>query len=154
MRAPLCAALILAACGGGGGGGGRSGSGESSRTVPGGPAQKYAGTWEGRSYRSASDTGIPWRIVSAVAQDGSLRGTMTYTSVNAPPVPMRGRVATDTALITELGPYHSLAANADVVTTATGKLRGDSLNGTFAMRPVGGGAPIMSGMYRSKRVAP
>jgi hypothetical protein len=145
MRTPLYAALILAACGRGG---------ASRSSIPGGPAQKYAGTWEGRSYRSASDTGVPWRIVSAVAQDGSLRGTMTYTSVDAPPVPMRARVTSDTALVTELGPYHSLSANADVVTTATGKLRGDSLNGTFAMRPASGGAPVIHGMYRSKRVAP
>jgi hypothetical protein len=145
MRTPLYAALILAACG----------RGETSRSsIPAGPAQKYAGTWEGRSYRSASDTGIPWRIVSAVAQDGSLRGTMTYVTVTAPPVPMRARVANDTALVAEIGPYHSLAVNADVVTTATGKLRGDSLNGTFAMRPAAGGAPIINGLYRSKRVAP
>jgi hypothetical protein len=137
MRAPLCAVLVLAACAGG-------------ET----PAQKYAGTWEGRSYRSASDTGIPWRIVSAVGQDGSLRGTMTYTSVSAPPVPMRTRAVSDTALVAELGPYYSLAANADVVTTTIGKRRGDSLNGTFSMRPASGGAPVITGMYRSKRVAP
>jgi hypothetical protein len=137
MRAPLCAVLVLSACA----------RGET-------PAQKYAGTWEGRSYRSASDTGIPWRIVSVVAQDGSLRGTMTYTSVTQPPVPMRARATSDTVLVAELGPYHSQAANADVVTTATGKVRGDSLNGTFSMRPAAGGAPIITGMYRSKRVAP
>lgn len=145
MRTPLCAALILAACG----------TSDKSRTsIPPGPAQKYAGTWEGRSYQSASDTGIPWRIVSVVGQDGSLRGTMTYTSVSAPPVPMRARVASETALVVELGPYHSIATNADVVTTATGKLFGDSLNGTFAMRRAAGGAPMINGMYRSKRVAP
>ena len=144
MRTVLCAALSLAACG----------TGDKSRTsIPAGPAQKYAGTWEGRSYRNASDTGIPWRMVSVVGQDGALRGTMTYSSVNAPPVPMRARVASETALVAELGPYHSLAANADVMTTAKGKLFGDSLNGTFAMRPAAGGAPIINGMFRSKRVA-
>jgi hypothetical protein len=89
-----------------------------------------------------------------VVQDGSLRGTMTYTAVTAPPVPIRTREVSDTALVSELGPYHSLAANADVVTTTTGKVRGDSLNGTFAMRPAGGGNTIMSGTFRSKRVAP
>src|SRR5437870_2697354 len=75
MRKLLYAAIVLAACA----------PGDRSRSSA-GPAQKYAGTWEGRSFRSASDTGTPWRIVTAVVQDGSLRGTMTYTSVTAPPV--------------------------------------------------------------------
>jgi hypothetical protein len=143
MRTLLCAAVVLAACA----------PGDKGR-APAGPAQKYAGTWEGRSYRSASDTGVPWRIVTAVVQDGSLRGTMTYTSLNAPPVPIRTREVSDTGVVNELGPYHSIAANADVVTTTTGKVRGDSLNGTFEMRPAAGGIVIMSGNFRSKRVAP
>jgi len=137
--------MILAACA----------PGDRSRTsAAAGPAQKYAGTWEGRSFRSASDTGTPWRMVTAVVQDGSLRGTMTYTSVNAPPVPIRTREVSDTVVVNELGPYHSIAANADVVTVATGKVRGDSLNGTFEMRPAAGGNAIMTGTFRSKRVAP
>src|SRR5882724_12725908 len=143
MRKLLCAAMVLAACA----------PGDRARGSA-GPAQKYAGTWEGRSYRSASDTGTPWRIVTAVAPDGSLRGTMTYTSVTAPPVPIRARDVSDSAVVNEIGPYHSITANADVVTTTTGKVRGDSLNGTFEMRPAGGGNVIMSGNFRSKRVAP
>jgi hypothetical protein len=67
---------------------------------------------------------------------------------------MRTRAVSDTALVAELGPYYSLAANADVLTTTIGKRRGDSLNGTFSMRPASGGAPVITGMYRSKRVAP
>ena len=145
MRTLFCAAVVLAACA----------PGDKSRTsAAAGPAQKYAGTWEGRSFRSASDTGTPWRIVTAVVQDGSLRGTMTYTSVTAPPVPIRARDVSDSAVVSELGPYHSVTAKADVVTITTGKVRGDSLNGTFEMRPVGGGNVIMTGTFRSKRVAP
>ena len=143
MRTLLCAAIVLVACA----------PGDRSRSSA-GPAQKYAGTWDGRSFRSASDTGTPWRIVTAVAPDGSLRGTMTYASVTAPPVPIRARDVSDSAVVSELGPYHSIAANADVVTTTTGRLRGDSLNGTFEMRPAGGGNVIMTGTFRSKRVAP
>jgi hypothetical protein len=143
MRTLLCAAIVLAACA----------PGDRSRSS-GGPAQKYAGTWEGRSFRSASDTGTPWRIVTAVVQDGSLRGTMTYTSVTAPPVPIRTRDVSDTAVVNELGPYHSVTAKQDVVTIATGRVRGDSLNGTFEMRPAAGGNAIMTGAFRSKRVAP
>ncbi len=145
MRKLLCAAIVLAACA----------PGDRSRTsTAAGPAQKYAGTWDGRSFRSASDTGTPWRIVTAVVQDGSLRGTMTYTSVTAPPVPIRARDVSDSAVVSELGPYHSITAKADVVTITTGKVRGDSLNGTFEMRPAAGGNAIMTGTFRSKRIAP
>src|SRR2546430_16636881 len=129
MRTLLCAAVVLAACA----------PGEKSRTsAAAGPAHKYAGTWEGRSYRSASDTGTPWRIVTAVAPDGSLRGTMTYTSVTAPPVPIRARDVSDSAVVNELGPYHSIAANAEVGTIATGKGRGEPPTAPFQMRPPGG----------------
>ena len=143
MRTLLCAAVVFAAC-----------APSDKARAPAGPAQKYAGTWEGRSFRSAADTGIPWRIVTAVVQDGSLRGTMTYTSVNAPPVPIRTRDVSDSAVVSELGPYHSVAVNQDVVTVTTGKVRGDSLNGTFEMRPAAGGNTIMTGTFGSKRVAP
>src|SRR5467141_5433393 len=114
MRTLLCTAIVLAACAPGDG---------SRASTSAGPAHKYAGTWEGRSFRSASDTGTTWRIVTAVVQDGSLRGTMTYTSVTAPPVPIRARDVSDSAVVNELGPYHSIVAKAEVVTTATARLR-------------------------------
>ncbi len=141
MRTVFCAALVMAACA----------PGEKPR--PAGPAQKYAGTWEGRSFRSSSDTGTPFRIVAHVAEDGTLRSTLLFTTVQAPPIPVRARQVSDTSLVNEIGPYHSPTANADVVTVATGKLRGDSLNGTFEMRASGGNA-IMNGTFRTRRVAP
>ena len=145
MRTLFCAALVTAACA----------PGDKSRSAtPAAPAQKYAGTWEGRSYRSASDSGTPFRIVASVAADGTLRSTLTFTGITAPPIPIRARQVTDTSLVDETGPYHSPTANQDVVTTATAKLRGDSLNGTFEMRPAGGGSAIMNGAFRTKRVTP
>jgi hypothetical protein len=145
MRTLLCVALGTAACA----------PGEKSHAAAAGPAQKYAGTFEGRSYRSASDTGTPFRLIAAVASDGTLRGTLWFTDVApAPPIPVRARDVSDTVLVDEIGPYRSPTANRDVVTTTIGKLRGDSLNGTFEMRPPGGGNLIMRGAFRSKRVAP
>jgi hypothetical protein len=146
MRTLVGAALLVAACA----------PGEKPRGAAAGPAQKYAGTFEGRSYRSASDTGTPFRIIAAVGSDGTLRGTLWFTDVAAPapPIPVRARQVSDTGLVDEIGPYHSPTANRDVVTTTTGKLRGDSLNGTFEMRPPGGGTVILRGAFRSKRVAP
>lgn len=146
MRTLVGAALLVAACA----------PGDRPRGGAAGPAQKYAGTFEGRSYRSASDTGTPFRIIAAVAPDGTLRGTLWFTAVDtpAPPIPVRARFVSDTGLVNEIGPYRSPAAKRDVVTIATGKLRGDSLNGTFEMRPPGGGDVILHGAFRSKRVAP
>src|SRR3989442_14664479 len=103
MRTLLCTAMVLAGCA----------PGDKSRSSTAGPAQKYAGTWEGRSFRSSSDTGVPWRIVTAVVQDGSLRGTMTYTSVTAPPVPIPARDVSDSAVVSELGPYPTMTAQTD-----------------------------------------
>jgi hypothetical protein len=144
MRTLLCVALGAAACA----------PGEKSPAAAGGPAHKYAGTFEGRSYRSSTDTGTPFRLIAAVASDGTLRGTLWFRDIAGSPIPVRARQLSDTGLVDEIGPYHSPTANRDVVTTTTAKLRGDSLNGTFEMRPPGGGTLIMRGAFRSKRVAP
>ncbi len=145
MRTLLCAALVVAAC---------APKEKAGTATAGGPAQKYTGTWEGRSYRTASDTGVPFRTVMALVADGSLRGTLMYTGAPAPPVAIRVRQFTDTSFVQELGPYHSLVANQDVVTRAVGHVKGDSLHGTFEMRPPGGGDVIMTGTFRAKRVSP
>ncbi len=145
MRTLLCAALVIAGCA----------PGEKAGTATAaGPAQKYVGTWEGRSYRTPSDTGVAFRTVMARVADGTLRGTLTYPGVTAPPVAIRVREYSDTAFVQELGPYHSRVADKDVVTRAVGHVTGDSLTGTFEMRPPEGGDVIMRGTFRAKRVAP
>lgn len=145
MRSLVWAALAAAACTPGD----RRGA-----DGPATPAQKYAGTWEGRAFHSESDTGTPFRIVSSVAQDGTLRSTLTLLSVTTPePIPVRARAVSDTTLVDETGPYQSPSTHRLVVTTTTGRLHGDSLNGTFQMRPAEGGATLMSGTFRSKRIA-
>ena len=89
MRSMLCAVLVAAACT----------PGDQART-PGAasPTQKYAGTWEGRAFHSETDTGTPFRIVSSVAQDGTLRGTLTFLSFTAPPIPVRARAVNRSAI--------------------------------------------------------
>src|SRR5207247_9670186 len=74
MRTLLCAALVVAACAPGD---------KASTATAGGPGQKFVGVFEGRSYRQVADTGIPWRSVMTIAPDGSLRGTLTFTSITA-----------------------------------------------------------------------
>src|SRR5439155_26481906 len=68
--------------------------------------------------------------------------------------PVRARQVSDTVLVNEMGPYQSPTAHRRVRTTTTGRLYGDSLNGTFQMLPADGGNAIMSGTFRSKRVVP
>ncbi len=143
MRSLLCAALVVAACA----------PGEKTRTTS-GPGQKYVGTWEGRSYRTPSDTGVPWQVIMARVADGTLRGTLTYPGSTAPPVAIRVREYSDTSIVEEIGPYHSMVAGKDVVTRAVGRATGDSLHGSFEMRPPAGGDVILAGTFRARRVSP
>src|SRR5438132_8734054 len=116
MRSLVWAALAAAACT----------PGDKPRAGgPAGPAQKYAGTWDGRAYHSESDTGTPFRIVSSVAEDGSLRGTLMFPQGSEPPIPVRARQVSDTVLVNEMGPYQSPTAHRRVRTTTTGRLYGD-----------------------------
>jgi hypothetical protein len=145
MRSLAWAALAVAACT----------PGDKPRAgAPAGPARKYAGAWDGRAFHSEADTGTPFRIVSSVAEDGSLRGTLMFPQVPEPPIPVRARQVSDTMLVNEIGPYQSPSAHRRVLMTTLGRLHGDSLNGTFEMRPAEGGNIILSGTFRSKRSVP
>src|SRR3989442_14855443 len=117
MRTLLCAALVVAACAPGD---------KAGTATAGGPGQKFVGTFEGRSYRQVADTGIPWRSVMTIAPDGSLRGTLTFTSITAGPVPHPGGKHPGAKLVQELGPYHSPTPKPDVGATSTAELKGDS----------------------------
>jgi hypothetical protein len=144
MRTLLCAALVIAACA----------PGEKAGTATaGGPGQKFVGTFEGRSYRQAADTGIPWRTILSIAPDGSLRGTLTFTSITAGPVPIRVREVTGSKLVQELGPYHSPTLKRDVIATSTAQLKGDSLTGDYELRPSEGGEVLLKGTFRAKRAS-
>jgi hypothetical protein len=142
MRTVLCVVVVVAACA----------AGERRSAAP-NVAQKYTGTWEGRSYRSPSDSGVPFRTLMALVADGSLRGTLMYPGRTLPPVPIRVREYSDTSFVQELGPFHSLVANREVVARAVGHVKGDSLSGTFEMRPPSGGDVIMTGTFRAKKVS-
>ncbi|PYO81360.1 MAG: hypothetical protein DMD65_12630 [Gemmatimonadetes bacterium] len=144
MRTLLCAALVVAACAPGD---------KASTATAGGPGQKFVGTFEGRSYRQVADTGIPWRSVMVIAPDGSLRGTLTFTSITAGPVPIRVRDITGSKLVQELGPYHSPTLKRDVVATSTAELKGDSLTGDYEVRPPEGGDVLLRGTFRAKRAS-
>src|SRR3989442_12066811 len=94
MRTLLCAALVVAACAPGD---------KAGTATAGGPGQKFVGTFEGRSYRQVADTGIPLRSVMTIAPDGSLRGTLTFTSITAGPGPLPVREITGPQPVPEPG---------------------------------------------------
>jgi hypothetical protein len=140
----LCATLGVAAC---------APKEQAGTAAGGGPGQNLVGTWEGRSYRDASDTGIPWRSIIARAPDGTIRGTLMFTDIVAGPVPIRVREVSGSKVVQELGPYHSPSVDRDVISKATGAMQGDSLTGSYEMRPAEGGDVIRTGTFRAKKVA-
>lgn len=115
-------------------------------------AATFTGRWEGRSYRSESDTGVAWTNVVTVGADGNPVGSLTFKGSDMAPVSARTIEITDSTLVTELGPYTSPTAKAEVTTRTEGRVRGDSLWGTFEMTPTKDGDQIR-GTFRAKRVS-
>jgi hypothetical protein len=113
---------------------------------------KYAGTWSGRSFRSAKDTGIAWTNVMTISADGKLLGTLTFVGTKGSPASSLGTI-TDSGFTSDMGPYMSPTAKTEVKATVHGTVVGDSMSGTFESRPTKGGA-IMRGTFVAKRTAP
>lgn len=130
MRTLFCLALILMGC-----------AREAAR-APANPAEKYAGTWEGRSFRSASDSGVAWTSEMTATAAGTLSGTLTFTGTGAPPIELRTIELSDSMIVFEMGPYESPTAKAPVITRSEGRVSGDSLWGTFVMLPTAGGGVV------------
>src|SRR3989442_12952913 len=120
MRTLLCAALVVAACAPGD---------KAGTATAGGPGQKFVGTFEGRSYRQVADTGIPWRSVMTIAPDGSLRGTLTFTSITAGPGPIPGGNNKGPHRGQTLGPHYSPPAKRGGGGTSTRDVAGASVTG-------------------------
>ena len=112
---------------------------------------KYAGTWNGRSYRAgapASDTGSKWVMVFTPADTG-LTGTLRFDGQTTD-IPIRVDEATDAGMRTTFGPYVSpTAGNVEVTTTTDGRIQGDSLFGAFVATPTSGDR--ISGRFAARR---
>jgi hypothetical protein len=130
MRALVCIALVAAGC-----------AREQSR-APVSAAEKYAGTWEGRSFRTGSDTFISWTSQMTAGPQGTLSGSLQFTGLQTPPIEMRTIELGDSTITFEIGPYQSPTANAEVITRSEGHLSGDSLWGEFVMLPTQGGGVV------------
>ena len=98
MRKLLSLALVVTAC---------------ARETPRAPvnaAELYAGTWEGWSVRSGSDSGIPFSMQMTASAEGALSGTLSFTGLSTPPVALRTIELTDSTILFEIGPYQSPTA--------------------------------------------
>lgn len=144
MKKLLCLALVLSACA------------KEKPSAPPTPAAKYAGTWEGRSFQSPTDTGITWTTAMSIGTDGKLSGSLTFTGTNLPPVPIQTLELTDSTVLQDAGPYTSPTAKTEVVTREQGHIAGDSLWGTFVMLPTKGGvtAGLSAAQWNNYEVHP
>lgn len=132
MRTLLCLALVLTAC-----------AREKPRAVS--AAERFAGTWEGRSVRSGSDSGVDFTMQMTAGAEGALSGTLAFTGLSTPPIAMRTIELTDSTIVFEIGPYQSPSAHKEVITRSEGHMAGDSLWGAYVMLPTGAGvAPDMT----------
>lgn len=130
MRTLLCLALIVAGC---------------ARETPRAPAnlaEKYAGTWEGRSVQAGSDSGVTWTSQMTATAAGTVSGTLAFTGLGTPPIEVRTIELSDSIIVFEIGPYQSPTAKDQVITRSEGHVSGDSLWGTFVMLPTKGGGVV------------
>ena len=130
MRRLLCLSLAIAAC-----------AGEKPRAAA-SPAERYAGTWEGRARRSDADTGVAFTIQMSADSQGTLSGTVAFTGLGTPAIPVRTIAVSESTLVIEFGPYQSPTANTEVITRSEGRLAGDSLVGTYVALPTAGGGVV------------
>jgi len=130
MRTLLCLTLIVAGC-----------ARETPR-APANPAEKYAGTWEGRSVQAGSDSGVTWTSQLTATAAGAVAGTLAFTGLGTPPIDVRTIELSDSIIVFEIGPYQSPTAKAQVITRSEGQVSGDSLRGTFVMLPTQGGGVV------------
>lgn len=130
MRTLLCLSLVLAAC-----------AREKPRAAS-SPGELYAGTWEGRSYRSTSDTGVPFTSQMTAGPQGTLSGALTFTGPGASPIPIRTIAVSESTIVFEIGPYQSPDAKAEAITRSEGRLKGDSLVGSYVTLPTAGGGVV------------
>jgi hypothetical protein len=73
---------------------------------------------------------------------GTLAGTLTFTGLGTPAIPVRPIAVSESTLVIEFGPYQSPTANVEVITRSEGRLAGDSLVGTYVALPTAGGGVV------------
>jgi hypothetical protein len=99
------------------------------------------------------DTGLAWRAVMSVAQDGALVGSLTL-AVGGPAVPLTTLRVTESTLVQRIGPYFVPSLDAPVTTRLAGFLSADSLTGTYTTEPETSLDSIVGTFVAHRRPAP
>lgn len=97
-------------------------------------ASKLTGKWSVTRYDSSSAAGKKFTMTWAKDTAGALTGTVKMPS--GPSYDTRVVWSSDTAFIAESAPHKSAELNEQVVTRMVSHFKGDSLTGTFEMRPM------------------
>ena len=97
-------------------------------------ASKLAGTWSVTRFDSSSAAGRKLTMKWTKGPDGVLDGTMTMP--NGPSFATKVVWSSDTAFIAESAPHQSADLHEKVVTRMVSHFKGDSLSGTYELRPM------------------
>jgi len=97
-------------------------------------ASKIMGKWSVTRYDSSSTAGHKLTMSWKKGADGSLDGTVTMP--NGPSYATKVVWSSDTAFISESAPHQSPELREKVVTRMVSHFKGDSLSGTFELRPM------------------
>lgn len=97
-------------------------------------ASKLAGAWSVTRYDSTSKSGKQFTMRWAKDSTGDLSGTVNMP--NGPSYATKVVWSSDTAFIAESAPHRSPELNEQVVTRMVSHFKGDSLAGTFELRPM------------------
>jgi hypothetical protein len=97
-------------------------------------ASKLPGHWSGTRFDSSSAAGHRFTMDWKKDSLGALTGTVAMADGSS--WPTRVVWTSDTGFITESAPHRSAALGEKVVTRTLSHLTGDSLSGTFELRPM------------------
>ncbi|HEY7635427.1 MAG TPA: hypothetical protein VH763_07780 [Gemmatimonadales bacterium] len=97
-------------------------------------ASKLTGKWSGTRFDSSSTAGTKFTMDWKKGSDGKLVGTVAMA--NGPSYQTQVVWNSDTAFITESAPHKSAETGQQVVTRMINHFKGDSLTGTFEVRPM------------------
>lgn len=97
-------------------------------------ASQLIGRWTGARYDSGSTTPHQFTMKWTKAPDGHLTGMVTAGSQAGYETNVVW--SSDTGFVTESAPHRNSDLNEEVVTRSVAHLKGDSLWGTFEMRPM------------------
>jgi hypothetical protein len=97
-------------------------------------ASRLIGHWTGARYDSGSTTPHPFSMQWKKAPDGHLAGMVTASAQK--PYETNVVWSSDTGFVTESAPHRSSELNEEVVTRSVAHFKGDSLVGTFELRPM------------------